>query len=186
MPRFIFDTACTLNGFLATKDHSLEWLFAVPGAEEPDPELLPRNVSVLVEGSHTYEWVLKNEDLVAHPERWQTFHGTRPTFVFTSRDLPIPEGADVRLVSGSVADHLDAIREAAGEGDVWILGGGDLVGQFADAGALDTVALTVAPVTLEDGHGVLPRSLGADRLRLREARRAGPFARLVYDVTQPA
>ncbi|RII43070.1 dihydrofolate reductase [Galactobacter valiniphilus] len=185
MPRFIFDTACTLNGFLATKDHSLEWLFAVPGAEEPDPTLLPENISVLVEGSHTYEWVLKNEDILAHPERWQTFHGSRPTFVFSSRELPVPEGADVRIVSGDPADHLEAIRAAAGDGDVWILGGGELVGRFADAGALDRVALTLAPATLEDGHAVLPRSLGAERLTLVEARQAGPFARLVYDVARP-
>lgn len=65
-----------------------------------------------------------------------------PTFVFTSRELAVPQGADVRLVSGDVASSLPKIVEAAGDRDVWIVGGGDLAGQFYDTGALDEVQLT--------------------------------------------
>lgn len=68
------------------------------------------------------------------------FHGDRPTFVFTTRDLPAPAGADIRFVRGSVAEVFPEIRAAAGDGDIWIVGGGDLAGQFSDAGALDEVA----------------------------------------------
>ncbi len=48
---------------------------------------------------------------------------------------------------------------AAGEKDIWIVGGGDLAGQFADAGLLDEVWLQYAPVTLGSGAPVLPRAL---------------------------
>ncbi|MDN6567150.1 MAG: hypothetical protein L0K65_08925, partial [Actinomyces sp.] len=97
MARIIFDTAATLNGWIADDQGSLSWLFEVEGGTEPDPDLLPAGATVLVEGSPTYEWMLREEDLLAHPERWQQVFGPRPTFVFTSRDLPIPRGADVHL-----------------------------------------------------------------------------------------
>lgn len=182
MGKFLFDTATSINGWIADEQNSLAWLFAVEGGEQPDDGLLPTGATVMVEGSTTYEWVLAESDILAHPEKWAEFHGDRPTFVFTTRDLPKPEGADIRFVAGPVADALPAIREAAGDGDVWIVGGGDLVGQFLDAGALDELALSVAPVALTGGAPLLPRRVESDRLRLERAEKVGQFARLVYSV----
>ncbi|WP_347040277.1 dihydrofolate reductase family protein [Glutamicibacter halophytocola] len=71
---------------------------------------------------------------------------------------------------------------AAGEKNIWVLGGGELLGQFLDIDAIDTLALTIAPAALAGGAQLLPRNIGGDRLELAEARPAGPFARLVYRV----
>lgn len=68
------------------------------------------------------------------------------------------------------------------DGDIWIVGGGDLAGQFLDADALDEIALSVAPVALTGGAPLLPRRVGSERLRLTSATAVGPFARLVYAV----
>lgn len=182
MGRTVFDTATSLNGFIADEDNSLAWLFAMDNGEEPDDGLFPSGATVLVEGSTTYEWILAEKDVIAHPERWREFHGDKATFVFTTRNLPVPADADVRLVRGPVADVLPQIREAAGDGDVWVVGGGDLAGQFLDVGALDEVALSVAPVALTGGAPLLPRRLGSDRLRLVSVAQVGQFARLVYAV----
>lgn len=182
MSEIIFDAAVTLNGFLADENHSLQWLFDVPGAEKPDPELLPKNIGVHVEGANTYQWMLEHENLIDEPEKWQQFYPNITTFVFTHRNLPVPEGADVRLVSGALRDHLPTIREVAGDKNIWVLGGGELLGQFLDINALDRLALTIAPAALASGAPLLPRTLGSERLELIEARQAGPFARLVYQV----
>lgn len=182
MGRIVFDTATSFNGWIADEDNSLAWLFAVEGGEHPDDGLFPTGVSVMVEGSTTYEWVLAESDILAHPEKWREFHGDRPTFVFTTRELPAPEGADIRFVSGPVADVLAEIRAAAGDGDIWVVGGGDLAGQFLDAGVLDEIALSVAPVALTAGAPLFPRRVGSDRLRLVSASAVGQFARLVYRV----
>src|SRR6218665_540712 len=108
MGRIIYDSATTLNGWIADEDHSLDWLFAVEGGEAPEAGQYPADAAVLVEGAHTYEWVLRQEELMGNPEKWRAFYGEKPTFVFTSRDLPVPEGADVRFVRGSVAAALPA------------------------------------------------------------------------------
>ncbi len=180
----IFDTAATLNGFLADEHGSLDWLFRAPDPEGLTSELVPDGATVLVEGSTTYEWVLSHEDLLAHPEKWGEFYGAKPTFVFTSRALPVPLGADVRFVSGSVTEVFPEIRSAAGEGDIWVVGGGDLAGQFIDAGLMDQVAVSIAPATVAAGAPLLPRTVGSDRLALVSARAVGQFARLVYSITR--
>lgn len=142
------------------------------------------DVTVLVVGRTTYDWVLRHENLLAEPARWQAYFGDRPTFVFSSRPLDVPRGADVRRLSGPVTEALPQIVDAAGAGVVWVQGGGDLAGQFLDADALDQIVLSVAPVTLASGRPLLPRDLTWDRLRLREASKVGDFAYLSYDVSR--
>jgi dihydrofolate reductase len=61
---------------------------------------------------------------------------------------------------------------AASDRNVWIVGGGDLAGQFADAGLLDEVLVSFAPVTLGEGAPLLPRRI---ELRLEEVGRNGDF-----------
>lgn len=183
MTEVIFYTATSLDGFIADDEGSLGWLFAVDhSGVGSDIDDFTARVGVQVQGSTTYEWVLREEGLLEHPAKWQEFSGDRPTYVFSSRELPVPEGADVRFVRGSVAEALPAIIEAAGERAVWVVGGGDLAGQFHDAGALDELIVTVAPVTLGGGAPLLPRRIGAERLSLSEVRQLGQFAQLSYRV----
>ncbi|WP_341927918.1 dihydrofolate reductase family protein, partial [Nocardioides psychrotolerans] len=78
-----------------------------------------------------------------------------------------------------VAEVHAAMVAAAGERDVWVVGGGDLAGQLADAGLLDEVVVSIAPVTLGAGRPLLPRRYD---LRLTELARNGAFACARYDV----
>lgn len=185
MPRTIFYTASSLDGFIADEAGALDWLFAVDdGAETADDTFAQfmSTIGVFVEGSTTYSWVVEQERLLDEPSRWQELYGDLPTFVFSSRDLAIPEGADVRVVRGDVVDILPSMWAAAGDKDVWIVGGGDLAGQFLDIGALDQIVVAIAPVTLGGGAPLLPRRVEADRLRLREVTQRSQFAYLTYDV----
>lgn len=118
--------------------------------------------------------------MLAHPQRWQQFYGDRPTFVFAHRDLdPVP-GADLQLVHGPVVEHWPDIVAAAAGRDVWIVGGGDLAGQFTDADLLDEIIITFAPVMLAAGKPLLPRDLDHTRLELTGVRQLGAFAELTY------
>ncbi|MFC8304303.1 dihydrofolate reductase family protein [Specibacter sp. NPDC057265] len=182
MTDIVYYTASTLNGFLADASHSLDWLFSVDNAGAPDIAAFMDTTGVFVEGAATYEWVLRAENLMAEPRKWQQFYGDKPTYVFTSRKLPIPAGADVRLVNGPVTSALADIKAAAGDKDVWIVGGGDLAGQFLDAGALNELIISFAPAALTGGAPLLPRSVGPERLKLRSAQQHGQFAMLRYEV----
>ncbi len=184
----IYNTATTLNGFLADEEHSLQWLFDVPGSSEAEREFAEflTGVSVLVMGSSTYTWLLREMDLLQFPEKWIETYGARPTWVFSTRKRPIPEGVDVRVIDSSVADALPRIRESAAEynpdGHIWIVGGGELAGQFLDAGALDRITFTMAPVFLPSGAPLLPRRVESLRLDLAEMRQTGRFVEFTFDI----
>lgn len=182
MTEVIYRTATSVNGFIADEDHSLDWLFAVDHADAPKHSEFLDRIGVIVEGSTTYEWVLRETDVLSNPARWREFYGGRPTFVFTSRRLQVPAGADVRFANGAIADALPTIFDAAGAQDVWLVGGGELAGQFYDSGALDRIELTFAPVALRAGAPLLPRRLESNRVSLTSVERYGQFVHLVYSV----
>ncbi len=183
MAFYTFTTATTANGFLADAADSLDWLFAVEG-EQPDLAALLDGVRVIVMGSTTYEWLLRHEDLLAHPEKVAQFWPGCTVVVFSSRELPVPDAGDVRVVSGPVADHRAMLESLAQDGRVWIMGGGELAGQFFDAGLLDEIALTLAPAFLASGRALFPRELHGARVSLRDTWRVGQFVELRYDVAR--
>jgi dihydrofolate reductase len=181
-------TATSVDGFIADSDNSLEWLFAVgdpnePGAQDEYPEFMAQ-VGAMAMGSTTYEWIADHTGFLEEPSKWEY---TIPTWVFSSRELPVPEGLDIRLVSGDVRPVHAEMVDAAGGRNVWLVGGGELVGQFHDAGLLDELILGVAPVFLGAGAPLLPRRITAPTLRLTDVTRyGGTFVTLRYAVEKPA
>lgn len=101
-------------------------------------------VGVVAMGSATYEFVLE------HSGRGWPYEGT-PTWVFTSRSLPVPAGADVRFADGDVRTAHEQMVEAAGGRNIWMVGGGHLAMQFVDQDLLDELHLTIVPVYLGAG-----------------------------------
>jgi dihydrofolate reductase len=77
---------------------------------------------------------------------------------------------------------------AAADGrNVWIVGGGDLAGQFHDHGLLDELHVQVGSVTLGAGKPLLPRRISQPSLELLSVRQVGTgFAELVYRVPRRA
>jgi dihydrofolate reductase len=110
---------------------------------------------------------------------------TQPAWIFSSRDLPRIEGADLRFVRGDVSAVHAEMRAAAGNKNLWIVGGGDLAGQFHDAGLLDEMIVQVGSVTLGAGKPLFPRRVLSPRLRLTSVRQMGrSMAELRYEVVR--
>lgn len=165
-------TATSLDGFIATEDDSLEWLFPLGNVGESSYPAFIADVGALAMGSTTYEWMLRNaEKMVA--ETGSTWPYTQPAWIFSSRKLPVIEGADIRFVRGDVRPVHADMRAAAGGQNIWIVGGGDLAGQFYDAGLLDEFILQVGSVTLGKGKPLFPRRALSPVLRLASVRQMG-------------
>jgi dihydrofolate reductase len=79
----------------------------------------------------------------------------------------------------------EEMTAAAGGRNLWLVGGGDLVGQFADQGLLDEILLGVAPVMLGEGTALLPRCLPASELTLTTVGHDARLVFLTYQVTRP-
>jgi dihydrofolate reductase len=185
MTRVVYFTAATLDGFIADENHSLDWLFEVPhGEDDGGWDAFISRIGALVLGASTWQWMDEHHGVVANPAQWREFYGDRPGWVFTHRDLPMIPGI-TRRVSGDVRPVYDEIAAEMPDRDIWVVGGGDLVGQFDDAGLLDEVHVGLTPVTLGSGAPLLPRRITSGRMRFREARQTGQRVRLVLDVTRP-
>lgn len=178
MTRTRYFVASTLDGFIATDDHSLDWLITRDLGPDKGGELsydaFIADVGAIVMGAATYEWLLRHHG----DEPW--FY-SQPCWVLTHRDLPLREGADLRLSQAPIAELHAELAAAAGEKDIWVVGGGDLAGQFHDAGLLDEVLVSVAPLTIGSGAPLLPRHV---ELRVVESRVAGEFVTTRYDVVR--
>lgn len=180
MTRYRYYAATTLDGFLADEHDSLDWLFAQEQDDAPGTpgryEDFIAEIGAVVMGATTYAWVV--DHLRDAGEDWPY---AQPSLVFTHRSLE-PIGDGITFVSGAPADHRAALESAAGERDVWVVGGGALAADFAEAGMLDEVLVSIAPVTLGAGRPLFPRRFD---LRLRELGRNGAFAVATYDVVGP-
>jgi len=177
-------TAATLDGFIADADNSLEWLFS--RARDEDGPLsytaFIAEVGALAMGRTTYEWLLDHEFAGKDPADWRWPYEI-PCWVFTHHRLQVVPDARIEFTSDDVTAVHERMTAAAGGRNVWLVGGGDLVGQFADAGLLDEVLVTIAPVTLGSGAPLLPRRL---ELRLDEAGRNGDFVCARFGVVRDA
>lgn len=168
-----FYTATSLDGFLATEDDGLDWLFPLGDPGASSYPAFVAEVGALAMGSATYTWILHHADTVA-AELGSPWPYAQPTWVFTRRDLPRVAGADVRFVAGDVRPFHAAMRAAAAGKNLWVVGGGDLAGQFFDAGLLDEIIVQVGSVTLGRGKPLFPRRVLNPVLRLVETRPMGP------------
>jgi dihydrofolate reductase len=150
MPKTQYFCAATLDGYIADTEDGLAWLMGYEGSGGPtDAEPMEgvidsflEGIGALVMGSATYEFILRHGG-------WA--YGDRPTWVLTSRDLPLIEGADVRFHDGPVEEIQEKMLAAAGDRNVWVVGGGPVASQFVEKGLLDELLVTIVPVALADG-----------------------------------
>jgi dihydrofolate reductase len=141
--------AASVDGFIAAPGDDLAWLMQF-GMEEFQAhyDRFISDVGALVTGSSTYEFIRR--------EGGDWAYADTPTWVLTSRVLEPFEGADLRFAEADIVEVVGAARDAAGERNVWIVGGGDVAAQVADAGLLDELHLTLMPVVLGRGTALLP------------------------------
>jgi dihydrofolate reductase len=175
-------TATSLDGFIATEDDSLEWLFPLGDVNDTSYPSFIKEVGALAMGSATYEWMLDNAVKVTESvgSPWPY---TQPTWVFSRRQLPPVAGADIRFARGDVRPIHAEMVAAAGGKNVWIVGGGDLAGQFHDAGLLDEAILQIGSVTLGKGKPLFPRRVTSPPWKLLSVRQVGTgFAELRYEL----
>ena len=144
--------ASSLDGFIADEHNDLSWLLSMPGGDDDaNPySAFIRDVGALAMGSTTYEWIRQHD-----PGNWA--YDDLPTWVFTHRHLEPIAGANLRFTSDPVPDAHAGMLDAANGHNVWLVGGGELVGQFLDHDLLDELIVSVTPVLLGRGAPLLPR-----------------------------
>jgi dihydrofolate reductase len=153
-------TASSLDGFIAAEpEDGLAWLLTrdVDSTGPQGYDEFIAEIGALCMGATTYQWLLTH-----HPDEW---YYEMPCWVFTHRTFPETD-RDVRFTSEPVPEVHAQMVQAAGGKNVWVVGGGELVGQFHDHGLLDELWVQYAPLTLGAGAPLLPRRVEFEQISL--------------------
>ena len=142
--------AASLDGFIARKDGSVDWLETsdeFEGGDTMDPEFVAdflKTIDCYVMGSRTYETALNFE---AQGHGWA--YGDKPTFVLTTRDLPrIRE--TIEFVSGDLTSFVNE-RLRKTYKSIWFVGGGSVSGECLRLGLADEIRYSIMPILIGEG-----------------------------------
>ena len=148
--RVTIHMAASLDGFIARKDGSVDWLETTDefaGGDSLDPGTVAaflETIDCYVMGSRTYETALRFE---ARGLGWP--YGGKPTFVLTRRELPRVRDT-VEFCSGDLAQFVNG-RLRPSFRSVWFVGGGAVSGECLRLGLADEVRYSILPILIGEG-----------------------------------
>lgn len=147
MARILGYIAVSLDGYIATGEDSLDWLFKYEGIDlgPHDYAVFLKRIGTVVMGRGTYDFI------AGDPSPWA--YGDQRVRVVTSRPIENPKGP---LERRQDIDALIAELRALDDGDVWMLGGGQLQMAFLERGAIDEIEIYVFPELLGGGKPLFP------------------------------
>lgn len=157
----------TLDGFLADKDHQLNWLHEIGSVEETSYDEFYRQMDILIFGRRTYDAIKDMPDL-------DKFYGHTKNYVFSTTQQE--DTGLFEFVSGNIENFVSTISK---EKNIWIVGGNTLVAPLLDEHLIDTMYLQIAPVLLGEGVPLFTQKENKQRFELQEVTKYGQFAELV-------
>lgn len=161
--------AMSLDGYIATKEESLEWLFRHEGEADNGYEQFIRTIDKVLMGRKTYDWVM-NEMKGAFP------YQDKECYVFTKEARSSTE--HVTFIQEDPAAFIEKLTEE--EGDIWVVGGGMLLRPLLEKRSIDEMQIAVAPVLLGDGIPLFQKGDYETDLELVGVRQFDHFAELRY------
>lgn len=166
--------AQTEDGFVAEKDGSVRFLNDLPmdDASAKRYEGFLSSIDVVITASNTYKQII--EELI--PDAWP--YVGKKTYVF-SNSIKESKYDDIFFVSGDVKKELAKIVSTA-NGDIWLMGGADLIKQFHDNDLIDEYIVTTVPVSLGSGIELFADSIDLTKLKKISHNEHGVFKEDVY------
>lgn len=162
--------AATLDGYIATEDDSLEWLFRVEGEGDNGYGAFIETVDTVIMGRRTYDWIIEHEQ-GRHP------YPGKDCYVYSRSRTGKDEF--VTYISEDAAAFIDRLQAREGK-KIWLVGGGSSLVDFLKAGVLDEIVVNVAPVVLGQGIPMFPQGDYSMELTLTGMKQYGQFAELHY------
>ncbi|CAG9623230.1 dihydrofolate reductase family protein [Sutcliffiella rhizosphaerae] len=167
--------ATSLDGYIATKEESLEWLFEVEGEGDNGYSEFFETIDTIIMGRKTYDWVMNYE------QNNFPYKG-KECYVF-SRNTSLNATEDVTFVNGNVLELVKNLKKQPGK-NIWIVGGGELLHYFINENLIDEYIITVAPTILGSGIPLFKESEKQIKLELLGIKNYGQFAELRYRKSQ--
>ncbi|MEK5148438.1 dihydrofolate reductase family protein [Psychrobacillus sp. FSL K6-4615] len=170
--KIVLFIATSLDGYIATEDDSLEWLFNVEGEGDNGYSEFYDTVDTVIMGRRTYDWLLEQES--------ESFpYKGKECYVF-SRTVS-KDNENVKFFSENVVDFTNQLKNKEGK-NIWVMGGGDLIHSFINDKLVDEMIITVSPVLIGKGIPLFKEVDFETELTLKSINSFNQFAELHYEV----
>ena len=173
--------ATSADGYIARPDGDVEWLNRRPRTVDYGMRAFYPTIDAILWGRKTYDWLL---DYYKKNRRKGGMFDTKLANYVFSRNPPKRPPPGVEFVSEPVKAFAQRLRATPGK-HIWMMGGGELIAAFLDAGEIDEFDINVIPTLIGEGIPlVAPRHRDVP-LRLRSARKyPDGVVRLRYEVAR--
>lgn len=162
--------AQSLDGYIATKDDSLEWLMKIEGEGDNGFSEFYETVDTVIMGKKTYDWLMK-QDIQEFPYK------DKECYVFTRAVVENTE--NVKFVNDDVTHFIHNLQAKDGK-KIWIVGGGELLHSFIQEKLVDEFIITVAPTIIGNGISLFREGDYHLELSLKRVRNFNQFVELHY------
>lgn len=165
--------AMSLDGYIAKLNGSVDWLFDVEGEGDNGYEAFYNTVGTIIMGRLTYDEVLLLSDEFPYADK--------PCYVLSrSTHAPAPH---VIFTDETINTLIPRLKQSS-EGDVWLVGGGQLVTAFLEENFLDELCIAIIPKVLGDGIPLFPQGTVPSTFRLTQLKQMGQIISLTYKVNE--
>jgi dihydrofolate reductase len=170
--KIVLYIAASLDGYIATKEDSLDWLFSVEGKGDNGYSEFYETVDTILMGRRTYDWIMEQAEDFPYLNK--------ACYVFTRSTME--DTKHVRFIhDDGKEDFVNVLKQQPGK-NIWIVGGGELLTMFMKQKVVDEVILTVAPVLLGSGIALFKDGDYKTDLVLKGTRTFNQFVELHYEV----
>ncbi|KOP78773.1 dihydrofolate reductase family protein [Cytobacillus solani] len=164
--------AMSLDGYIATKDESLEWLFNVEGEGDNGYSDFYETVDTVLMGKKTYDWMTRHV-----PGEFP--YKNKKCYVFTRSSIEDTE--DVKFINDDIVRFTNKLKNQEGR-NIWLVGGGELLQSFVEKKLVDEIILTVAPTIIGKGIPLFKEGDYQLDLTLKGTKKYNQFVELHYGV----
>ena len=170
--KLVLFIATSLDGYIATKNESLDWLFKVEGEGDNGYSEFYETVDTILMGRKTYDWIV-NHETEGFP------YSNKECYVF-SRSVS-EDNKDVKFVNEDIVDFTNQLKNEKGK-NIWIVGGGELLHDFIKEKLVDELIITVAPIIIGTGIALFKEDKYELELTLKGTRSFNQFVELHYEM----
>ncbi|KYG29465.1 dihydrofolate reductase family protein [Alkalihalobacillus trypoxylicola] len=165
--------AVSLDGYIATEEDKLDWLFEVEGEGDNGISDFYKTIDTVIMGRKTFNWI----NNPAHIEEFP--YADKKSYVLTRSQLEHSE--NITFINPNIVDFVKELKQRPGK-DIWLLGGGELVTSFAKKGLIDEVIMTIAPKVIGQGISLFQKGDYFIDLHLKNVKTYNQFVELHYVV----
>lgn len=164
--KIIVYIAASADGYIARPDGNIDWLNRRPRNVDYGLRAFYPTIDTILLGRKTYEWGL---DYQKKKGRKGGMYDTKLANYVFSRTPPKLAEPGVEFVSEPVKAFARRLRTTPGK-HIWMMGGGELIASFLDAGEIDEFDIHVLPTFIGEGIPLVAPRHRDVALRLRSAR----------------